>query len=149
MDPITTFLASRVVGFLVPLAEKGTEAFAKSVGVATVDKVSELLASLRRRLAGDSKAAATLDQFESNPEQQSAALQQLLAERMERDPQLAAEIEQHINRIGPQLEILVEGDEIKVVKGPTVGDIRAGTVTSTTRVKKADKVDAGKFGNVG
>src|SRR2546422_580207 len=130
MDPITTFLASRAVGLLMPLAEKGASAFANSVGVATVDKVSDLLASLRRRWMGDSQATATLDQFERNPEQQSTALQQLLADRMELDRQLAADIETRINQIGPTLDIRVEGDEIKVVNGPTVADIRSGKVTS-------------------
>ena len=149
MDPVTTLLATRAVGFLAAMASSGVDAFGKSVGVATVDKVSEVLAGLRRRWAGDPEARTTLDQFQHRPEQHAQALTQLLAERMERDPNLAAEIKRQVNSIDPRLEIRVEGEEIKVVRGPKVGHIRKGTVISSIKVKKSDEVDAGTFGDIG
>jgi hypothetical protein len=149
VDPVTVFLATRAVGFFAALAERGADAFGKSVGVATVDKVSEMLASLRHRWAGDKEAATTLRRFQQNPAQGTDALEQLLAARMQDDPQLAAEMEERLNRIGPRLEVRIEGGNIKVVKGPTVGDIRRGTVTTTIKVVKSDQVSGGDYGDVG
>jgi hypothetical protein len=122
MDPLIG-LAARVVGFLAPLALKGAEEFAQKVGADLADKVIAMLGRLRKRWAGDREAEQTLDRFEYDPRAHRSDLEAMLADRMRADPKLLHEIEAGVRDIGPTVEIVLRGDEVRVQTGPQIGEI--------------------------
>ncbi len=149
MDPIIVAAAARVVGFFKPLVLQGAEEFAKKVGVAVVDKVSGLLKALRQRWAGDVEASKALDRFEREPDAGQQPLEQTLAARLETDGELAVLVQDAIRNIGPTVVITMEAGEVRVQKGPRIGDIRRGRVTIDQTLEKGDWQEGPDIGDVG
>jgi hypothetical protein len=143
-------LAARVVKLLAPLALKGAADLGKKIGGAAVDKITGLLTDLKSRWENDSDAKETLERFEEDPENTASELEETLARKMTEDATFAEAVDQTIQDIGPKLSIEIEGGEIKVVEGPEVGKIKGkADVSYKVKVDKSDRVDGGKYDEIG
>ena len=149
MDPIVLALAGRVVGLFKPLVLAGADELKRTVGVRVVDRLTGLLQTIRDDWAGDSEATEAIDGFQKDPEAGEAGLTDILARRMETDPELAAAINREIQAIGPRLMITMQGGHVVEQEGPEVGDIRRGTVDVRMSVEEAERQKAGKYGDIG
>ena len=92
MDPIT--IASSALAFLTPyLAKAGAEVSKKAVGAAW-EKVGEIHKAIQERLAQekDSYPKETLKRYEKEPTKRKQAMQETLAEVLEKDPDFARKL---------------------------------------------------------
>src|SRR5215212_6213088 len=115
MDPAS--LAVSVMSVLMPYAIKGAEEFAKSAGVDAYEKVKGLFGVLKARWSGDREAIENLDRFEEKPERYEPVLQDILTEKLAQDKELAEELTDRLNKLGPELEIIQEMEEAQGVIG--------------------------------
>src|SRR5260370_15840317 len=107
MDPATiATLTGSVLSVITPYVVKGADEFAKLVGEAAFAKAKGLFAALKHKLSADPEAADTLAHFEEKPPRYQPALQDILSENLAKDPEFAAELEQHIKGMGPVLEVV-------------------------------------------
>ena len=95
MDPLT--LASVAAPFLA----KGAEAFSKSAGEKLGAKVGELCQTVIDRFRGDSDAEGTLALAQKKPDSkgQQNALQEVLAEKLQADPDFAARVQRLVDEL--------------------------------------------------
>jgi hypothetical protein len=92
MDPIT--IASSAITLLTPyLAKAGEEVSKKAIGAAW-EKIAEIHQSIKDRLAQekDKYPKETLKRFEKEPEKRKQAMQETLAEILEKDPTFAKKL---------------------------------------------------------
>jgi len=92
MDPIT--IASSAIALLTPyLAKAGEEVSKKAVGAAW-EKVTEIHKAIRDRLAQekDKYPKETLKRYEKEPAKRNQAMQETLAEILEKDPAFAKKL---------------------------------------------------------
>src|ERR1700676_5037413 len=99
-------LVSTVLSVLLPYVAKGGEEFAKEAGKAAFEKARTLLQTLKAKFATDMEASEALSNFEQKPARYQAVLDDVLKEKSSQYPALAAELEEHIKELGPQLEIV-------------------------------------------
>ena len=92
MDPIT--IASSAIALLTPyLAKAGEEISKKAVGAAW-EKITEIHQAIKDRLAQekDSYPKETLKRYEKEPQKRKQAMQETLAEILEKDPSFAKKL---------------------------------------------------------
>jgi len=111
MDPVT--LGATVMSILIPYVAKKAEKFIDLAGQAAYNQAKKLFTTLKSRWAGDKEATDQLAYFEQNPERYQPIIEDILRKRLAHDRELAVELEQLINQMGPSLTIIQEMDEAK------------------------------------
>jgi hypothetical protein len=149
MDPITIAIATQVMNVLLPYVSKGAEEFASKVGDAAFNKVSALLSLIKKRWSGDPVATADLTRFEKNPEVYQAALKQTLLEKLTEDKDLASQVSQLLQEMGPSLEVIQKMEEGEDVTGLEAGELHSGTAKVSQDLKKGKNVTGAKIDRIG
>ncbi len=137
MDPIT--IATSAIAILTPyLAKAGAEVSKKAVGAAW-EKVGEIYQAVKDRVAKekDSYPKETLKRFEKEPEKRKQAMQETLAEVLQKDPAFASKL----------LKLLKDADKAgagavfnTTIFGGEVGEIiNIGTVEQGLTINKSKK----------
>lgn len=96
MDPLTLAVIA------APFLAKGAEAFSKSAGEKLSAKVGELCQAVIDKFRGDSDAEETLALAQKRPDSKGrqSALEEILAEKLEADPDFAAKVQRLIDELG-------------------------------------------------
>jgi hypothetical protein len=87
-------ISAAVVALLSPYLAKAGEEVAKQASTAAWKKLAEIHQMIKARFKKekDDFPAKTLEQFEKNPEKRKGALQDVLVEILEKDPDLATSL---------------------------------------------------------
>ena len=149
MDPITTGLAASVTSTLVPYAAKGAEEFAKSAGKDAYEKAKSLLGILKARWAGDKEATETLTRFEEKPERYQPVFEDILMEKLVQDEELAEELANQLNRMGPELEVIQQIGEGRGVTGLEAEEFSGGRVRVGQNIERSDNVTGARIRRIG
>ena len=149
IDPILVALAGRVASLLKPLIQAGADELKKTVGVPVVDRLTGMLATLRKQWEGDAEGTQTIDSFQRDPAGHEQDLADLLARRMAADPQLADTVYGEARAIGPRVMIRMEGGHVRVQEGPEIGWIKSGDVRIDQNVQEADQQKGPKIDQIG
>jgi hypothetical protein len=147
LDPVLFAVAGKVAGFLRDFLMEETEDLRKRIGVSAVDKLTDLLKSLRRRWAGDAEATQALNKFEGNPSAHQAELEKVIASRMEKDPAFAADLQARSDDIS----IVVEQEARKAgtMRGAQFGNVKSGDITHKQKADEVDDMVGPTFKDVG
>jgi hypothetical protein len=149
MDPTTAGLAASVMTVLIPYAAKGAEEFSKSVGKDAYEKVKSLLSILKTRWAGDKEAMNILARFEEKPQLHQTMLEDILIERLAQDKELAKELVNQLNNMGPELEIIQKMEEGRRVTGLEAEEMNKGRARVYQDVERGEDIRGGRFGRIG
>lgn len=119
-------IGASVIAILTPyLAEAGKE-FAKKAGEDLGGKAAELFQALKGKFAGDSDAEQTLALLETKPEStaRQSALQEVLAEKMQVDPDFAATMERLVQEAkqADQRKVIAFGERSVAIGGNATGN---------------------------
>jgi hypothetical protein len=147
MEPITAILAAKVVDVLAPYVAKGGEEFARLAGQAAYEKCKTLLDTLKNSWYGDNEASTNLKLFSDKPERYKPVMEDILKEKLDKDKELAADIQEILADIGPELEIIqrikvgenvigIEADEVAGVKAKITQVIDQGKDITGAKIKR-------------
>jgi hypothetical protein len=136
MDPIT--ITTAALAILAPFAKDAGKELVKTVGEIGFEKAKSLFTWLKQKFAGDPAAAKDLSRFEQDPDKFEPALEATIKEKVEQDPEFAAELKKRIDEIGTLITVFQELKKGKGVIGVEADEIRSGKVDVT---QKADDVD--------
>lgn len=147
MEPMTAILAAKAIDLLAPYIAKGGEEFARLAGEAAYEKCKNLLDVLRRSWQGDDEASTNLKLFNDKPERYKPIIEEILKEKMDKNKDLAAEIQKIIEDVGTNLEVIqrikvgekitgLEADEIEGVKARVTQDLDQGKDITGARIKR-------------
>ena len=146
MDPAT--LAASVISILTPYVTKGATELVETVGQVAYDHAKKLFDTLKTRWSADPVASDSLTRFEKNPDVHSPALQEIVEERLQTDPQLSQEVSQTVKDIGPKLEILVKMTKGEDVTGLDADKVKRGDIKVTVDIGEGKKVVGARIKNV-
>ena len=149
MDPVTGTVVASVMSVLISYAGKGAEEFVKGIGRDAYEKAKGLFSTLRTRWAGDKEATDVLIHFEEKPERYQSVLEAILAEKLAQDKELAEELVDQLDKMGPELEIIQKMEEGQRVTGLEAEEINRGKVHIDQDINKGEDVIGGKFGRIG
>lgn len=136
MEPAT--IVSGVMAILVPYVAKGARELVETVGEVGYQKAGELMKRLKARFAGDREAETVIEMFEAKPERYEAAVEEVIAERVAADPELARELTEQLEQAGPALRVFQEMDTARNVTGIRAGALRSGNAEVTQKARVAD-----------
>jgi hypothetical protein len=125
---------------LTPFVKDTGKELVKTVGEIGFDKAKQLLGWLKQKFGDDAAASKDLSRFEADPHKFEPGLHETIKEKLERDPQFAAELKKRIEDIGPTITVFQEIRKGEEVIGVDADEVRSGQVTVT---QKAD--DVGKI----
>ena len=113
MDPLT------LAAIAAPFVAKGAEAFSKSAGDKLGAKVGELCQAVINKFKGDSDAEETLALAQKKPDSKGrqSALEEVLAEKLEADPDFADELQKLVDEVQKGAATRTAFDQ----RGQTVG----------------------------
>ena len=149
MDPTIVDLAKNVITVLLPFVSKGAEAFASKVGDTAFEKAEALLTTLKQKWSGDKEATDSLILFEEKPERYKVVLEDILQEKLANDHELAAQVAQFLQGMGPTLEIIQQMEEGKNVIGLKATEMKSGRARVTQDIAKAEGVTGAEFDTLG
>jgi len=149
VDPTTAGLTASVMTVLMPYAAKGAEEFAKSVGKDAYEKIKSLLGILKIRWAGDKEARDILAHFEEKPQRYQIALEDILMEKLAQDKELAKDLVNQLNSMGPELEIIQKMEEGRRVTGLEAEEMNRGRVSVYQDIERGEDISGGRFGRIG
>jgi hypothetical protein len=91
-------IATAAAALLGPYLAQAGQAFAKKAGEQLVSTIGALYSAIKSRFKGDAHAEQTLTRLEQDPGsgRRQAALEDVLMEKMEQDPEFAEKIRQLI-----------------------------------------------------
>jgi hypothetical protein len=141
MDPVV--VATGITTLLVPVVKKMTETFAGEAGKAVFTKASELLERLKTRFMNEPVASDVVRRFEKEPDRYQPMLRDVLSERLQSEPALAAELSSYLTEIkkaGPNLHIVQEVEKAEELIGAEIGRASAGNIRVEQKVADAKKV---------
>lgn len=133
MDPIS--LAGTVVGLIAPRLAKASVEVARDAGVSALDKVDDLVDTVRGKLAGDPRRKEALDQLETAEagEAEQERVKNILVGEIAADEEFAKLLERLVEESGPSkggFDVRVGGDNsgniTNIGPGSQVGNISAG-----------------------
>jgi len=75
-----------------------------------------MLETLRSRLADDPEASTMMAHFEQNPNRYQPVMEEILKEKLSRDPSFLAELVSLVEHLGPDLEVI---QKVKFGRGVT------------------------------
>src|SRR6266853_2041919 len=126
MDPAIIDVSTKVMAVLLPFVTKGAEEFASKVGDAAYEKAKTLLTILKQKWSGDKEATESLVLFEKKPQRYQAVLEDILQEKLVEDHDLATQVVQLLQEMGPTLEIIQQMEEGKNIVGLKAREMRGG-----------------------
>ena len=147
MDPAT--IATGVLTVLMPYVAKGAKEFISVVGEVGYEKAKGLMEKLKSKWSGDKEVTSTLENFEAKPERYKPVLEDIMHEKLAKDPELANELSKMLQEMGPTLTIIQEMDEARGVTGLAAGEVNSGNVSVTQKIKKAEDVTGAKIDRIG
>ena len=147
MDPAS--LAASAVAILTPYVVKGAKELTEAAGEMAYEKAKQLLGTLKARWSQDPVASDSLSRFEKKPDVHGPALQEIIQEKIEKDPQLAAEVDRTVKEIGPKLQILVKMAKGTDVTGLKAKTMRSGSADVTLDIQEGERIVGGEFENLG
>lgn len=147
MDPAT--IVTGVLTVLMPYVAKGAKEFISMAGEVGYEKAKGLFEKLKAKWAGDKEVTSTLENFEAKPERYKPVLEDIMHEKLAKDPELAGELAKMLQEMGPTLTIIQEMDEAKGVTGLAAGEVNSGNVNVTQKIKKAEDVTGAKIDRIG
>lgn len=136
MDPAT--LATAALTILTPFAKDIAKDLVKTVGETAVEKAKGLMTWLKQKLVGDESASKDLSRFEADPDKFEPSLEATIKEKVEQDPEFAAELKKRIDEIGPTITVFQQIKKGKKVVGVDAEEVRSGKVGVT---QMADEVE--------
>ena len=134
---------------LMPYAAKGAEEFAKSAGADAYQKVTRLLGILKIRWSGDKEATDTLAHFEEKPERYQAALKDILEEKLAQDKELAEELRNQLNGMGPELNIIQQMEEGWKVTGLEAEEMTEGRAKVRQDIQRGEDIMGARIRRIG
>lgn len=149
MDPAIIDLSTKVMAVLLPFVTKGAEEFAAKVGDAAYEKAKNLLATLKQKWSEDKEATESLIRFEEKPERYKTALEDILEEKLAEDYDLAAQIAQLLQEMGPILAIVQQMEEGKDIIGLKAGDLRSGRYRIEQHITKGERITGAELNTSG
>lgn len=149
MDPAIIDLSAKVMAVLLPFVTKGAEEFASKVGDATYEKAKTLLTVLKQKWSGDKEATESLALFEQKPQGYQVALEDILQEKLTEDHDLAVQIVQLLQEMGPRLEIIQQMEEGKDIIGLRAKEMRSGGARISQDITKAEGITGAEFDTLG
>ena len=150
MDPAAiATLTSSVLSVITPYVTKGADEFAKLVGEAAFAKAKTLFAALKQRFSPDKEAADTLARFEEKPQRYQPVLEDILSEKLAKDPEFAAELDRHIQGMGPVLEVVQRMKQAEGVVGIQANRMAGGNARVTQEIDTAKQVTGMKIDSIG
>jgi hypothetical protein len=95
MDPLT------LAAIAAPFVAKGAEAFSNAAGEKLGGKVGELCQAVVNKFKGDSDAEETLALAQKKPDSKGmqSALEEVLAEKLEADPDFASKVQTLVDEV--------------------------------------------------
>jgi hypothetical protein len=142
-------LAATVMGILMPWAMKGAKEFVDAAGEVAYDKTKALVARLKARWSGDKEAVAVIEGFEKKPERYQPVLEDVLKEKLAADKALAAELEDLLKELGPQLKIIQKMTWAENVVGLDAGEFNKGKAEVEQNIETAKNVTGAKLNRIG
>ncbi len=129
-DPVS------LAALAAPFLAKGAEAFTKTVGDKLGGKIVELCQAVVDKFKGDSYAEQTLDRAKEKPEAEGrqSALKQVLAEKLEEDPDFAEKMQKLVDEVqkgGTRTIFDQRGQTVHGAQTNIAGNV-SGTVLSGT-----------------
>lgn len=149
MDPVTTSLASGIIGVLMPYVKKGAEEFISSAGKDAYEKSKAILETIKRRWSGDKEASGTLGLFEEKPERYKSAVEDILREKLAQDTGLADELQKMLKEMGPDFEIIQKMKIGEKVTGLEADEITKGKAKVTQEIEQAKDITGAKIKRIG
>jgi hypothetical protein len=129
MDPVT--IASAALAILGPYLAKAGGKFAEKAGETLAEQAEDLYQLIKRRFASDAYAEQTLTRAEQQPESEGrlAAVQEVLADKMNEDPDFAEAVRRIVDQVNSKHNIpsVTASGERSVATG---GDISGGTLVT-------------------
>jgi hypothetical protein len=149
VDPVTLSLAGSVISVLMPYAAKGAEEFAKTAGKDAYEKAKSLLGILKIRWSGDKEATDTLTHFEEKPERYQTALKDILDEKLDQDKELAEELRNQLNRMGPELNIIQQMEQGRKVTGLEAEEMTEGRAKVRQDIQRGEDITGARIHRIG
>jgi hypothetical protein len=123
MDPVS------IAAIAAPFVAKGAETFSKTAGEKLGGKIGELCQAVINKLKGDSYAEQTLVRAQEMPEAEGrqSALKEVLAEKIEDDPDFAAKVRKLVEEMQKDSAGAVFDQRGQTVHGPQTniaGDVK-------------------------
>jgi hypothetical protein len=106
MDPVT--LATAALTILSPFAKDAGKELVKTVGEIGFEKAKGLFAWLKQKFSSDPSASKDFSRFEADPDTFEPSLKATIKEKVEQDPEFAAELQKRIDEIGPMIKVFQE-----------------------------------------
>ncbi len=138
MDPTT--LVTNVMTVLIPYVTKGAEEFARLLGEATYNKAKNLFDILRTHLSGDKEASYSFDCFQEKPKRYQPVVEDILKEKLAQDHAFAADLEDILKEMGPELSIVQRMQVGEKITGLEADEMAGGTATITQEIDQATDV---------
>jgi hypothetical protein len=118
-------IAAGTVALLRPYFEEGAKSFAKKAGEQLAEKVRSLFGAIKARFAGDHDAEQSLALVEAKPQskQRMLVLEEVLAEKMARDPDFAETLSRLVEEAtkADTQNFIVFGDRSIAIDGDVTG----------------------------
>jgi hypothetical protein len=141
MEPVT--LAAVAVGLLIGFFKKAGETVAdqagEAVGQATAGAVGRLYQRLRARFADDEYDSAVLRGIEERPDSEARrrSLEGTLAERLQEDPEFAAELQRLVDEAENSGAVSVKATDSGITAGGDVAVHAGGDVAGRDMIRQA------------
>jgi len=147
MDPAT--IAATVMSVLAPYAIKGAKAFGEAVGDVALSHAKKLIDTLKQRWSADEEASSVIQNFEKKPERYQSVLKDVIEEQVRQDPPLAAELQTHLQNMGPVLRVIQEIDIGRHVTAVDADEMLSGSLEATQKIRDAQDVTGLRIKRIG
>lgn len=144
-----TAIAAGALSVLIPYAKKGAEEFARIAGEAAYNKAKKLLEFLEARWGGDKEAAENLERFQQKPERYQPVLEDILNEKLAQDADLAAELKQLLEDLGPDIQVIQKMKTAKHVTGVDADQMSEGKARVQQDIEDAERVTGARIKRIG
>jgi hypothetical protein len=139
MEPVS------IAAITAPFVAKGAEAFAKTAGEKLGGRIGELCQAVINKFKGDTYAEQTLARAQEKPEAEGrqSALKEVLAEKMEEDPDFAKRVQKLVEELQKGGGRTVFDQRGQTVHGPQTnivsdvkGQVFSGTFSGPVNIDK-------------
>ena len=148
MDP-SIYDSANAIAILLPYIKKGAEEFARVAGENAAEKAKSLLNTLKARWKGDKEATENLERFEEKPERYQFVLKDILKEKLAEDKDLAADLAEILNALGPTLDVIIKMKEAENVTGVKIGEFTDGKISSKIDIEKGKNIRGAEIDYLG
>jgi hypothetical protein len=147
MDPLT--LATAALNILSPYAKDAGKELVKTIGEIGFEKAKGLFTWLKQKFSGDPSASKDFSRFEADPDTFEPGLKATIKEKVEQDPDFAAELQKRIDEIGPMITVFQEIKKGKNVIGVDADEIHSGKVGVTQKADDVESITAVRVKKIG